>query len=66
MLPLSVQVRVRQQREKAGALRIFDEALAREFWAWYAVQPRRLAKPEEIDFTYYWLKPFDDVHSPRR
>ena len=53
-------------REKAGALRIFDEALAREFWAWYAVQPRRLAKPEEIDFTFYWLKPPHDPDRPRR
>jgi hypothetical protein len=64
--PIGALETLLRSREKAGALRIFDEALAREFWAWYAVQPRRLAKPEEIDFTYYWLKPFDDVHGPRR
>jgi hypothetical protein len=64
--PIGALETLLRSREKAGALRIFDEALAKEFWAWYAVQPRRAAKPEEIDFTYYWLKPFDDVHSPRR
>lgn len=64
--PIGALETLLRSREKAGALRIFDEALAREFWAWYAVQPRRPAKPEEIDFTYYWLKPFDEVHSPRR
>jgi hypothetical protein len=64
--PIGALEALLREREKAGALRIFDAALAKEFWAWYAVQPRRPAKPEEIDFTYYWLKPFDDVHSPRR
>jgi len=64
--PIGALETLLREREKAGALRIFDEALAKEFWSWYAVQPRRPAKPEEIDFTYYWLKPFDDVHSPRR
>jgi hypothetical protein len=64
--PIGALETLLREREKAGALRILDAALAREFWAWYAVQPRRPAKPEEIDFTYYWLKPFDEVHSPRR
>jgi hypothetical protein len=64
--PIGALETLLREREKAGALRIFDEALAREFWAWYAVQPRRPAKPGEIDFTYYWLKPFDDLHGPRR
>lgn len=64
--PIGALEALLREREKAGALRIFDEALAREFWGWYAVQPRRPAKPEEIDFTYYWLKPFDDLHGPRR
>jgi len=64
--PIGALETLLREREKAGALRIFDAALGREFWAWYAVQPRRPAKPEEIDFTYYWQKPFDDVHSPRR
>ncbi len=35
-------------------------AAAQEFWSWYASQPRRVARPEEIDFTYYWLRP----HAP--
>ena len=55
-----------REREKAGHLRIFDAALAREFWSWYAAQPRRVARPEEIDFTYYWLRPHDDPHGARR
>lgn len=64
--PIGALETLLREREKAGALRIFDETLAREFWAWYAVQPRRPAKPEEIDFTYYWLKPFDELQRPRR
>jgi hypothetical protein len=64
--PIGALETLLREREKAGALRIFDEALAKEFWHWYAVQPRRPAKPEEIDFTYYWLKPFDDLYGPRR
>jgi hypothetical protein len=64
--PIGALETLLREREKAGALRIFDAALAKEFWSWYAVQPRRLAKPEEIDFTYYWLRPFNDPNSPRR
>jgi hypothetical protein len=64
--PIGALETLLREREKAGALRIFDAALAKEFWSWYAVQPRRLAKPEEIDFTYYWLKPLDDLYGPRR
>jgi hypothetical protein len=64
--PIGALEALLREREKAGALRIFDAALAKEFWGWYAVQPRRRAKPEEIDFTYYWLKPFDELYGPRR
>jgi len=64
--PIGALEALLREREAAGALRILDEALAREFWGWYAVQPRRPARPEEIDFTYYWLKPFDDLHGSRR
>jgi hypothetical protein len=64
--PIGALEALLREREKAGALRIFDEALAKEFWGWYAVQPRRPAKPEEIDFTYYWLRPVDDLYGPRR
>ena len=49
-----------RERVKAGDLVIADAALAKEFWSWYASQPRRAARPEEIDFTYYWLRP----HAP--
>jgi hypothetical protein len=55
-----------QERAKAGDLVIADAALAKEFWSWYASQPRRVARPEEIDFTFYWLKPPHDPDSPRR
>ncbi len=51
-----------RERQKKGDLVIADPALAREFWTWYALQPRRVARPEEIDFTYYWLRP----HAPDR
>jgi hypothetical protein len=64
--PIGALETLLREREKAGALRIFDEALAKEFWHWYAVQPRRAAKPGEIDFTYYWLKPLDELYGPRR
>jgi hypothetical protein len=64
--PIGALETLLREREKAGALRIFDTSLAKEFWAWYAVQPRRVAKPAEIDFTYYWLRPFDELHGPRR
>jgi len=49
-------------RERAGSgdLVIADAALAKEFWSWFASQPRRVARPEEIDFTFYWLRP----HAP--
>jgi hypothetical protein len=64
--PIGALETLLREREKAGALRIFDGALAKEFWDWYAVQPRRPAKPGEIDFTYYWLKPLDDLYGAHR
>lgn len=48
-----------RERARAGELVIADAALAKEFWSWYASQPRRVARPEEIDFTYYWLRPHE-------
>ena len=54
-----------REREKKGDLVIADAALAKEFWSWYASQPRRVARPEEIDFTHYWLRPHDP-DGPRR
>ena len=49
-----------RERARSGDLVIADAALAKEFWSWYASQPRRVARPEEIDFTHYWLRP----HAP--
>ncbi len=46
-----------REHERKKEFEIVDPGLAREFWAWYAAQPRFQAKPEQIDFTYYWLKP---------
>ena len=48
-----------RERARAGDLVIADAALAKEFWSWYASQPRRAARPAEIDFTHYWLRPHD-------
>ena len=55
--PIGALEALLREGEKAGHMRIFDAALAKEFWGWYAAQPRRVARPEEIDFTYYWTKP---------
>jgi hypothetical protein len=46
-----------REHEKAGRLRILDENLAEEFWLAFEREPREPARPEQIDFTYYWLKP---------
>jgi hypothetical protein len=46
-----------REHEKAGRIRILDENLAEAFWAAFDKEPREPAKPEQIDFTYYWLKP---------
>jgi len=57
--PIGAVEALLRERERAGDLVIADSALAREFWSWYASQPRRVARPEEIDFTHYWLRPHD-------
>lgn len=49
-----------RERARSGDIVIADAALAKEFWSWYASQPRRAARPGEIDFTYYWQRP----HAP--
>ena len=47
-----------REHEKNGELQILHAALAAEFWAQLAREPRMPAsKPEHYDFTYYWLKP---------
>ncbi len=46
-----------REHEKAGRIKIIDENLAEAFWAAFDNEPREPARPEQIDFTYYWLKP---------
>ena len=46
-----------REHEKRGDLKIVDAVLAKEFWDSLAREPRFAAKPDQIDFTYYWLKP---------
>lgn len=50
-----------REHEKAGRLKILDEALAEEFWMAFEREPRQLARPEQIDFSYYWLRPVPRV-----
>jgi hypothetical protein len=58
--PIGALEALLRERARSGDLVIADAALAKEFWSWYASQPRRAARPEEIDFTFYWLRP----HAP--
>jgi hypothetical protein len=46
-----------REHEKAGRIRILDENLAEAFWEAFEREPRELARPEQIDFSYYWLRP---------
>lgn len=46
-----------REHEQRGELAIFDAGLAKAFWDAQQKEPRFLAKPEQVDFTYYWLKP---------
>jgi hypothetical protein len=55
--PVGATEALLREHENRGELRITDAALAREFWDSLAREPRFLAKPEQIDFTHYWLKP---------
>jgi hypothetical protein len=55
--PVGAMETLLREHEKRGELVILDKALAEEFWGALAKEPRFLAKPEQIDFTYYWLKP---------
>jgi hypothetical protein len=54
-----------REHQKRGDLQIVDPVLAREFWEALAREPRFLAKPDQIDFTYYWLKPVNEIHRAR-
>jgi hypothetical protein len=55
--PVGATEALLREHESRGELQIRDGALAREFWDSLAREPRFLAKPDQIDFTYYWLKP---------
>jgi hypothetical protein len=55
--PVGATERLLREHEKRKEIEIVDVALAKEFWGWYASQPRFLAPDDQIDFTYYWLKP---------
>ena len=55
--PVGAMEALLREHERRGEFAILDAALAEEFWAWYAAQPRMAARPAEVDFTYYWLKP---------
>ena len=55
--PVGATEALLQEHEKRGDFAIADAVLAKEFWDALAREPRFLAKPEQIDFTYYWLKP---------
>lgn len=55
--PVGATEALLREHEKRGELKIADPALAKEFWDSLGREPRFLAKPEQIDFTYYWLKP---------
>jgi hypothetical protein len=46
-----------KEHEKAGRLKILHPRLAASFWAEFAREPRQAARPEQINFDYYWLKP---------
>jgi hypothetical protein len=55
--PVGASEALLREHEKKGDLVIRDAALAAEFWGALAREPRYPAKPEQVDFTYYWLKP---------
>lgn len=46
--------------EKQGKIVIHDENLRLNFWQSLRLPPKRIAKPEEIDFTPYWKKPLPE------
>jgi hypothetical protein len=55
--PVGATEALLREYERKGDLRIFDAALAAEFWGSLEREPRFPARPGDIDFTYYWLKP---------
>ena len=61
--PLGARMALLRKHEQAGELRIMDGALREMFWQLAERPAERLAKPEEIDFTYFWLKPVPKRYS---
>lgn len=61
--PVGASEALLREHEKAGRLRIDDRDLAQAFWEAFILEPRTPARPDQIDFTYYWLKP---IPGPRR
>jgi hypothetical protein len=55
--PVGASEALLREHEKAGRLRIDDRDLAQAFWEAFILEPQTPARPDQIDFTYYWLKP---------
>ncbi len=55
--PVGASEALLREHEKRGEIRIDDDALRQAFWDAFIREPQVPAKPEQIDFTYYWLKP---------
>lgn len=55
--PVGATEALLREHEKAGRLQILDAELAQSFWEGFIREPQQPARPDQIDFTYYWLKP---------
>jgi hypothetical protein len=55
--PVGARAALLREHERNGDIKIDDAALRSAFWAEVEKPPRMIAKPADIDFTYYWLKP---------
>jgi hypothetical protein len=55
--PVGARVALLREHERNGDFTIEDASLRSAFWAEVDKPPRMIAKPADIDFTYYWLKP---------
>ena len=61
--PLGARNTLLREHERAGELQILHDGLRAEFWRLAERPAQRMAKPEEIDFTYFWLKPVPKKYS---
>jgi hypothetical protein len=55
--PVGARAALLREHERRGDFKIDDAALRSAFWAEVDKPPRMIAKPADVDFTYYWLKP---------